>query len=208
MKIQKQLTKKTKDICENLAIECLDEVDEKFDTIKVIERYLLLLHKNLGVYKMSAFSELVHVFDRILTMAEEGSEFHLNVEGIYTKWENDIDNDKIDKWENSDYATLYVSVKHYEEANKRSFDETLKKVIELFRSCIDPNDYKEGDVDYWRREVITDDNGDEIEEKFIIKENDNDDGEELIPNEDNDEFKFFETTYSYSFYSHDWGTED
>lgn len=208
MKIQKRLTKKTKDICENLAIDCLEAVDEKFDTIAVIERYLLLLHKNLGVYKMTAFSELVHVFDRILTMAEKGSEFHLNVEGIYTKWENDIENDKIDKWEKSDYATLYVSVNHYEETNKRSFDDTLKKVIELFRSCIDPNDYKEGDVEYWRKEVIIDDNDDEIAEKFIIKENDNDDGEELIPNEDNDEFKTFETTYSYSFYSHSWGTED
>lgn len=193
MKTQKQLTKTTKDICEDLAIECLDEVDEKFDTLGVINRYLLLLYKTLGVYKMTAFSELVHVFNRILTMAEEGSEFHLNIEGIYTKWEDDIPNDNIDNWKDSDYATIYVSVKHYEETNKRSFDETLKKVIELFRSCIDPKEYVEGDVEYWRREVIVDDN---------------DEGEELIPNEDNDEFKIFETTYSYSFYSHDWGTED
>jgi hypothetical protein len=207
MKIQKRLTKKTKDICENLAIECLNEVDEKFDTIKVIERFLLLLHKNLGVYKMTAFSELVHVFDRILTMAEEGSEFHLNIEGIFTKWENDIPNDNIDNWKDSDYATIFVTVKHYEEVNKYAFDDTLKKVIELLRSCIDPNDYEEGDIEYWRREVITDDEGNELKEKFIVSDDGND-GDDLTPDEDNNEFKTFETTYFYSFYSHSWGNED
>lgn len=179
MKIQKHLTKKTKDICKDLAIECLKEVEDKFDTLKIIERYLLLLHKNLGVYKMTAFSELVHAFDRILNMAEEGNEFHLNIEGIYTKWEDDSFNDDIDNWRDSDYATIYVTVRHYEKDNKTVYDKTLRNVIELFCSCIDHNDYEEGDIELWREDII-----------------------------EEDKFKVYETTFHYSFYSHEWTNQD
>lgn len=206
MKVQNNLTKKTKEVCENLALECLNEVDFKPDTLGIINRYVHLLNKNLGVYKMTAFSELVHVFHRVLEMAEEGDEFNLDIVGNYTKWEDDIPNENIKKWKDADYATIYVTVHHYNENNKKAFDETLNTVIEVFRSCIDPEDYEVGDVECWRREVVIDDAGNEIKEKVIV--NDEQEGEPIEANEEKDEFKVYETTFSYSFYSHEWANQD
>ena len=76
MKSTYHLSKKTKDICEKLAIQCLEEMDFVLDGLSVLKRYILLVHKNLGIYKMSALSELVQVFNRVLDMAEENNEFH------------------------------------------------------------------------------------------------------------------------------------
>lgn len=95
---------------------------------------------------------------------------------------------------------------HYNENNKKAFDETMNTVIEVFRSCIDPEDYEVGDVECWRREVVIDDNGNEIKENFIT--DDNHEGEPIEANEEKDEIKVYETTFSYSFYSHEWANQD
>lgn len=210
MRVQKHLSEKDKERCEDIAMKCLNEIDEKYGTLDIINRYLLLLHKNLGVYKMTAFPELVHVFNRVLDMAECGNDsngyiFWLNAEGNYTKWEDDFENDSYDKWKGADYATLWVTAKFDNEKDRAAYDETLKKVIELFRSCIDITDYEEGDVEYWRKEFVLDEDGEIISEQFDGNETDElKNKATLSVNEEAGERKTFETTFYYSFYSHNW----
>lgn len=210
MRVQKHLTEKDKERCNDIAMNCLNEIDEKYGTLDIINRYLLLLHKNLGVYKMTAFSELVHVFNRVLDMAECGKDsngdiFWLSAEGNYSKWYDDKLNDEYESWKDADYATLWVTAKFDNEEDRAAYDETLKKVIELFRSCIDITDYEEGDVEYWRKEFVLDEDGEIISEQF--DGNGTDDLENKVTlsvNEEAGERKTFETTFYYSFYSHDW----
>ena len=214
MRVQKHLSVKDKERCNDIAMNCLNEIDEKCGTLDIINRYLLLLHKNLGVYKMTAFSELVHVFNRVLDMAECGNDsngdiFWLSAEGNYTKWENDFENDGYESWKGADYATLWVTAKFDNEEDRAAYDETLKKVIELFRSCIDITDYEEGDVEYWRKEYVLDEDGEIISEQF--DGNGTDDLKNKVTlsvNEEAGERKTFETTFYYSFYSHNWIKEE
>jgi hypothetical protein len=209
MRVQKHLSEKDKERCEDIAMKCLNEIDEKYGTLDIINRYLLLLHKNLGVYKMTAFSELVHVFNRVLDMAECGEDsngdiFWLSAEANYIKWEDDLINDSYDKWKGADYATLWVTAKFDDEKDMAAFDETLKNVIELFRSCIDITDYEEGDVEYWRKEFVLDEDGEIISEQFDDETDELGNKVTLSVNEEAGERKSFETTFHYSFYSHDW----
>ena len=215
MRVQKHLSEKDKERCNDIAMKCLNEIesneiDVKIRTIDTINRYLLLLHKNLGVYKMTAFSELVHVFNRVLDMADCGNDshgdiFYLSAEGNYTKWEDDCENDSYDKWKGADYATLWVTVKYDNEEDRTAYDETLKKVIELFRSCIDITDYEEGDVEYWRHEYVIDDEGEVVSELFNGHGTDELENKATISaNEEAGVRKTFETTFYYSFYSHKW----
>jgi hypothetical protein len=134
-----------------------------------------------------------------------GNIFWLSAAGNYSQWEDDRENDGYESWKGADYATLWVTAKFNNEEDRAAYDKTLKKVIELFSSCIDITDYEEGDVEYWRKEFVLDEDGEIISEQF--DGNGTDDLENKVTlsvNEEAGERKTFETTFYYSFYSHNW----
>lgn len=178
MNNQTHITEQVKTNCRNLIAECLKEVDEKLDTTAVLERYLLLMTKELGVYKMSAFKEVVELFNEMLSNGQDGYDYMWDIECDYIKWVDDKDT-YVDSWEECDYVTMFVTVKHFDEGN--DYSPTLNKIIEYVRSCIDLSDYAEGDVDGWT---------------------------ETIDVEDDDEIKMFGQTLHYSFYTHKFIQQD